>query len=500
MKIISAIEEKYSNFLKDKNILVYTHTTDATTVFLRTMSNLGARLFYIPISYSKNQIFIEQISQISNLEIIKTQMLPQIIPRVDAIVEDGMRISKIICKNPERFKPKKSFFSIEQTTSGIRKFEKSDLLYPVINAAESELKLRIENNLATPESVLTSLLLESDTSLTQKNILVLGYGNVGSGIAKLCNAHGGNITISDSDSMKRTFAISHGFRAVNNANINETIKTQDIIISCTSNTEGFCLGVEQFLLMKDGTKIINAGSSRGEISPELLNVGEFERNRAKINIKQSNDHLYCTFTKMELKKHVIILGSAHPINLRCGSGTSKDAMDFVFSIILLILIKTDPEKLTAGIHTVSKHIQKEVSMISEPDLYTLQPELIQNEKLNADSRPWGKLFRFTSKQDLKNFSVVRAVFEPNSNTDGHYHAVSEEAYIVESGTANILTWDPQNPHEKTTFNVKSNDYLSIPKGHAHKVIVTSDEKFSCLVIASPPFSFWDQFFPKVPDY
>ncbi len=40
--------------------------------------------------------------------------------------------------------------------------------------------------------------------------------------------------------------------------------------------------------------------------------------------------------------------------------------------------------------------------------------------------------------------------------------------------------------------------LSIPKGTAHKVTVTSKEKFSCLVIASPPFSFWDQFF-QFPD-
>ncbi len=57
----------------------------------------------------------------------------------------------------------------------------------------------------------------------------------------------------------------------------------------------------------------------------------------------------------------------------------------------------------------------------------------------------------------------------------------------------------RNPkNNKTISSVKIGDYLSIPKGIAHKIIVTSQEKFSCLVIASPAFSFWDQFFPQVP--
>ena len=494
MKIILAIQKKYPNSLEGKKILVCTHATDATVSFLKIMSDLGAKIFYIPISYSKNQISINNIHKINNLRIIEPKTLDRIISDVDIIIEDGMRISQEIHNN---HKLKDTLYSIEQTTSGIRKFEKSNLLYPVINVAESKLKLEIENSIATPESILTSLLFESRISLTQKNVLVIGYGKVGSGIAKLCHCHGSNVTIVDNDVLKRAIAKSHGFHTVNSNTINENLNTQDIIISCTANRDGFCLGVEQFLLMKDKTMLVNAGSGRGEISEMMLNTGKFNKNKAKINITKNNDHLYCTLTKMGLKKQITILGSAHPINLRCGNGTPTEMMDFVFSVMLLTAIKTKPESLETSICLISQDIQKEIVILSEHVTDLLQANLIQNNKLSGEDRPWGKLFRFSSSQDLKNFSLVRATFEPNCTTEGHYHAVSEEAYVVESGTADIFTWNPKNIDDKTTFNVKPGDYLSIPKGMAHKVIVTSQEKFSCLVIASPPFSFWDQFFPKV---
>ncbi len=79
MNIISSIQKKYPNLLKDKNILACTHATDATESFLDAMSCLGAKLFYIPIPYSKNHTSIENIKKISNLRLIKTRALSKII-------------------------------------------------------------------------------------------------------------------------------------------------------------------------------------------------------------------------------------------------------------------------------------------------------------------------------------------------------------------------------------------------------------------------------------
>lgn len=54
-------------------------------------------------------------------------------------------------------KVRKSFYSVEQTSGGIRYFKENPPAYPVINVAMSAVELRIENKLATPEGVLQCL-------------------------------------------------------------------------------------------------------------------------------------------------------------------------------------------------------------------------------------------------------------------------------------------------------------------------------------------------------
>ena len=115
-----------------------------------------------------------------------------------------------------------------------------------------------------------------------------------------------------------------------------------------------------------------------------------------------------------------------------------------------------------------------------------------------EPRPWGGLRRF-GPDYLGSFSVAKATFKPGTATDGHYHLMSDEAYVVLGGTAVIMTWDPNDPSATSGFAVGGGDYLMIPCGTAHKVFVTSADDFVCLIVASPPFSPWDQFFPRVPN-
>ena len=174
-------------------------------------------------------------------------------------------------------------------------------------------------------------------------------------------------------------------------------------------------------------------------------------------------------------------------------------MDFVFSLVFVVLINVDGNKAVRAINTVDRSLELQVAAAWLPDTYNVKVNHIKNEDLVGEYRPWGSLTRFLSHGmyvNLTRFSMVRASFKQGTRTDGHYHAVSEEAYFVESGTANISTWDPKNPDTThQTFSLNPGDYLSIPRGLAHRVFAGSEEKFICLVIASPPFSFWDQFFP-----
>jgi mannose-6-phosphate isomerase-like protein (cupin superfamily) len=113
----------------------------------------------------------------------------------------------------------------------------------------------------------------------------------------------------------------------------------------------------------------------------------------------------------------------------------------------------------------------------------------------VSERPYGGVFPFHNElSSVANLSVVRAWFRPESQTRGHYHRRSQESYYAEKGAANILIWHKDTPDEVQTFSMQPGDYLLVPENYFHDVHVTSSEDFECLVIATPPFMLWDQFF------
>jgi mannose-6-phosphate isomerase-like protein (cupin superfamily) len=198
---------------------------------------------------------------------------------------------------------------------------------------------------------------------------------------------------------------------------------------------------------------------------------------------------------MGCSKKLTILSGGHPINLRRGNGTSSDVIDFVFSLMVLAAIRTDCKKLSKRVYHLDPAVENEMALLCETGGVSKQwiPTHLKKSQLKFDKRPYGGVFKF-GNQVMERFSLARAVFTPGSETEGHYHLNSEEAYLIENGAANMTVWHYQHPENKTVYPVKAGDYFTIPRGFVHHVKVTSSTDFICLVVASPPFSFWDQFF------
>jgi len=502
--VLSRIGDRYGREvpLSGKRILLCTHATDATVEFVKTMSGLGAAVIYTPVPYSQSRSSLNKIGKIADRVILldETDDIQKIIPKTDLIMEDGMRISRLVYGSMQSRRLKNSLYCIEQTTSGIRRFEEMlqdhRCLYPIVNVAESRLKSEIENALVTPEAVMSSFRSKEPFMFAQKNVLILGYGHLGGGLARICRDHGSRVVVVDSDPIRRTLAASRGFIATDVGGMDGMLGVQDLVISCTSNVEGTSLGVEQFLLMKDGAIVFNAGSGRGEVSSRMLEPGASEAHRCRMEIRKRGDDVACVFTKNGGRKTVKILDCAHPINLRSGKGNPSESVDLVFSLMLLVAIKQNPESLRRAISHVDMSLEREAAALLEDCACAAKPRLVRARELVGEQRPWGSLFKLVGGiARLGNLSVVRASFGRNASTDGHYHLSSEEAYIMERGTADIVTWDPKDPDDQNVFKVSPGDILTVSKGRAHRVFVTSDEDFTCLVVASPPFSCWDQFFP-----
>ncbi|HEU4966844.1 MAG TPA: NAD(P)-dependent oxidoreductase [Candidatus Saccharimonadales bacterium] len=480
-----------------KLIVVCTHAKFSAIELCRVLQKSGIKVVFYPVGYSREPENLDKLLAMGIQVIEREEQLLPFIEKADCGLEDGARISKVINK----YHPilKKGFFTVEQTSGGIRYFEEHPPAYPVINVAMSPVKLDIENRRATPEGVIQYFSETTGKTLGGKQVLVIGFGSIGEGLARFARILGANVTVYDQFATKRMFAKHRGYAVVEQEEFDHILPRQDVIFMATNAYAGNALSIEQFLLMKDGAIVCNAGSGTGEVGPELHTAGNYSMHDADVHIREENGHLVVRLKKGDLEKGVTILARAFPINLHLGKGTSHDAIEVVMSLMLLAALK-GPEGTAAGLQPLGLDIQEHVASVelrSNKRHGTFEPRYVKTKQLDLKERPYGGVFPFHNDlSHIANHSVARAWFKAGSKTRGHYHRRSQEAYYAEKGGANIILWHKDSPEQKTTHTVEPGDYLLVPENYFHDVLVTSKDDFECLIIATPPFHPWDQFFNK----
>ena len=499
MPLIDQAMLTYANISKKhpKNIVVCTHVKFSALELCRVLQAANINVTFYPVGYSKELKNIDKLLAMGIRVIEQPEQLLPFLEEADCVIEDGGRISKLI----QQYKPnlKKGFFSVEQTSGGIRYFREHPPMYPVIDVAMSPVKLDIENRRATPEGVIQYFSEATGKTLGGKQVFVLGFGSIGEGLARLARILGAQVTIYDSLATKRMFAKHRGYTVIEKEEFDHSLSKQDVIFMATNTYQGTALSVEQLLLMKDGAIICNAGSGKGEVGIEVQTPGQFTFHDAKVIIKEKDGHLFAHFTKHDLKKQITILAKGFPINLHLGKGTSHDAIEIVMSLMLLAILKR-PASIRSGIQALDFDIQEHIAQLSlryDKPLDGFEPKYVKTRQLSVSERPYGGVFPFHNElSHTANLSVVRAWFKANTKTRGHYHKRSQEAYYAEKGIADIILWHADRPAAKVTYAVEPGDYLLVPENYFHDVKVTSKEDFECLVIATPPFQIWDQFFDE----
>jgi adenosylhomocysteinase len=480
-------------------MVICTHAKFSSVALCRVLISLGIEITFYPVGYSKEPAQLVALRKAGVRVVESAEKLIPYLEASDCAIEDGGRISACITKY--NISLQADFFSVEQTSGGVRYLTEHPPKYPVINVAMSPLKLDIENRRATPEGVMHYFSSSTEKSLAGKRVLIIGFGSIGEGLAQLARILGAHIVVYDRLATKRIFAKHRGYETVEPRTFDHILPYQDIIFMATNTYQGTVLSNEQLLLMKDGAIICNAGSGRGELGLELQSPGDFIFHDAKAHIVEQGDHLYVTLSKQGLEKTIIVLGKAFPINLHLGKGTSHDAIEVVMAMLLCAALH-GPKSTSPGLQPLDTHIQERIAqlMLDAETKTSFAPRFVKTKKLDITAKAYGGIFVFHDELSADaNVAVIRAWFKAGSRTRGHYHRRSQEAYYAETGTADIILWQDDRS-QATTFHMEPGDYLLIPETYFHDVLVTSESDFECLVITTPPFEVWDQFFDgKMPD-
>ncbi|RLF83978.1 adenosylhomocysteinase, partial [Thermococci archaeon] len=230
----------------------------------------------------------------------------------------------------------------EETTTGVirlRAMEKDGVLrFPIIAVNDSYTKYLFDNRYGTGQSTWDGIIRSTNLLVAGKNVVVVGYGWCGRGIAMRAKGLGATVIVVEVDPIRALEARMDGFLVMS---MSEAAKVGDIFVTSTGNIN--CIRREHFEVMKDGVIMANAGHFDVEISKPDLKSLAVEINNPRPNI---------TEYKLKDGRRLYLLAEGRLVNLAAADGHPAGIMDMSFALQAKAAeyIKNNHEKLEPKVY------------------------------------------------------------------------------------------------------------------------------------------------------
>src|SRR5438270_10220639 len=175
----------------------------------------------------------------------------------DIIIDDGSDVvATLIKEKPEL--AKKIVGTTEETTTGIVRLKAMEtagvLTFPSIAVNNAQTKHFFDNRYGTGQSTLDGIIRATNILLAGRNLVVVGYGWCGKGVALRARGMGANVIVTEVDPIKAIEAVMDGFRVMP---ISAAASIGDIFVTVTGNRH--VIDRDHFTKMKDGAMVCNSG-------------------------------------------------------------------------------------------------------------------------------------------------------------------------------------------------------------------------------------------------
>ena len=273
----------------------------------------------------------------------------------DIIIDDGSDVVATLIK--ERGDQIKELIgSTEETSTGIQRLKAMEiagvLTFPTIAVNDAQTKHFFDNRYGTGQSTLDGIIRATNILLAGRNIVVVGYGWCGKGVALRARGMGANVIVTEVDAIKAVEAVMDGFRVMP---IAAAASLGDIFITVTGNRH--VIDGEHFAKMKDGALVCNSGHfdlelnlvALREMSADVVTVRPFVE---EYKLKASGNR-------------VMVLGEGRLINLAAAEGHPASVMDMSFAnqaLSVEYLVRKKGE-LKPGIHLLPKEVDTEIASL-----------------------------------------------------------------------------------------------------------------------------------------
>ncbi len=243
----------------------------------------------------------------------------------------------------------------EETTTGVIRLKAMErdgvLRYPITAVNSALTKHLFDNRYGTGQSTLDGIIRATNLLLAGLNMVVVGYGWCGKGVAMRGRGMGSNVIVCEVDPIKALEALMDGFRVMPVA---EAAPLGDVFITVTGNKH--VLRREHFATMKDGAVVANSGHFNVEL--ELPALEELSTN------KRSVRDLVDEYTFKDGRR-VCVVGEGRLVNLAAAEGHPAVVMDMSFANQALASehMVRHASKLEKKVYDVPLEVDREIARL-----------------------------------------------------------------------------------------------------------------------------------------
>jgi adenosylhomocysteinase len=361
MKVLEDIKTEFSQNkpLEGLNIGACMHVTKETANLMLTLKSAGANVSLCasnPLStkdsvaayLAENDVEVYAIHGVSNDEFFK-HLNAVLDTKPDITMDDGADLVSLLHTQRSDLP---IMGSMEETTTGVirlRSMEKNNKLrFPVVAVNDSDTKHLFDNRFGTGQSAMDGVIRATDLLIAGLNVVVIGFGDCGKGVAERAYGMGAKVTVVEPNSVRALEALMHGYEVKTSIN---AAKIADVVISVTGNIHA--IDKQHFDVMKDGVALANAGHFDVEINISALKEHSTQVDRVREHVESYKYD----------GKEILILAEGRLVNLAAATGHPASVMDMSFANQALAAewIKDNYKELEPKVYTLPSEVDLKIA-------------------------------------------------------------------------------------------------------------------------------------------
>lgn len=236
----------------------------------------------------------------------------------DITMDDGADLATILHTDRTELEP---IGSTEETTTGVIRLramhEQGALRLPVVAVNDSDTKHLFDNRYGTGQSTIDGIIRSTNMLLAGQNVVVVGYGDCGRGVADRADGHGAHVIVVEVNPVRALEAAMDGYRVMT---ADDAAAEGDLFVTVTGNKH--VLRSRHFDVMKDGAVLANSGHFDIEIDLAALREAAADRCPVRANLEQF---------EMPDGRRILVAAEGRLVNLGAAEGHPADVMDMSFA-------------------------------------------------------------------------------------------------------------------------------------------------------------------------